>query len=135
MSCGLIRVHRFKRLSYTSDTLSLYLSSSTSTSFYNDGNLDLAGNRFPKPPWKYCRTCSKWQNEPLPERAAYGPHVCRCGQYSSFGMWRHTVTHGRGSEGKTDGVGSQYSDATSERVVSSITQADAQTSAASSRMN
>ena len=34
-----------------------------------------------------------------------------------------------------NGVGSQYSHATSERGVSSITQADAQTSAASVRLN
>ena len=34
-----------------------------------------------------------------------------------------------------NGVGSQYSHATSERGISSITQADAQTSAASSRLN
>ena len=34
-----------------------------------------------------------------------------------------------------NGVGSQYSHAISERGVSSITQADAQTSAASSRLN
>ena len=34
-----------------------------------------------------------------------------------------------------NGVGSQYSHATSERGISSITQADAHTSAASSRLN
>ena len=34
-----------------------------------------------------------------------------------------------------NGVGSQYSQATSERGLSSITQADAHTSAASSRLN
>ena len=35
----------------------------------------------------------------------------------------------------SNGVGSQYSHATSERGISSITQADAHTSAASSRLN
>jgi len=49
-------------------------------------------------------------------------------------MWWHTVTHGRGSEGET-GVGSQYSHKTSEGGVSSITNADAHTSAASSRLS
>ena len=54
-------------------------------------------------------------------------------------MWWHTVTHGRGSEGETgelaNGVGSQYSSHYLGTGVSSITTADAHTSAASSRLN
>ena len=51
-------------------------------------------------------------------------------------MWWHTVTHGWGSEGETgEWSGSQYSHTTSEGGVSSITTADAHTSAASSRLN
>ena len=51
-------------------------------------------------------------------------------------MWWHTVTHGGEVKGKlANGVGSQYSHTTSERGVSSITNADAHTSAASSRLN
>jgi len=43
---------------------------------------------------------------------------------------------GQGSEGKlANGVGTQYSHTTSERGVYSITEADAYTSAASSRLN
>ena len=45
------------------------------------------------------------------------------------------MTHGRGSEGETDGMGSQYSHTTLEYGVSSITNADAHTSAASNRLN
>ena len=46
------------------------------------------------------------------------------------------MAHGDAREGKlANGVGSQYSHTTSERGVSSITNADAHTSAASSRMN
>jgi hypothetical protein len=46
------------------------------------------------------------------------------------------VTHGRGSEGKlANGVGSQYPNMTSEHGVSSITNADVHTSAASSQLN
>ena len=56
------------------------------------------------------------------------------GFYTAFGMWWYTVTHGWGSEGET-GVGSQYSHTTSERGVSRITNTDAHTSAASSRLN
>ena len=55
---------------------------------------------------------------------------------------RNLVAHGdaRGGGGEVkgklaNGVGSQYSHATSERGLSSITQADAHTSAASSRLN
>jgi len=45
-------------------------------------------------------------------------------------------TGGEGVKGKlANGVGSQYSHTTSERGVSSITTADAHTSAASSRLN
>ena len=54
-------------------------------------------------------------------------------RYTAFGMWWHTVTHGRGSV--ANGVGSQYSHTASGRSVSSITNADAHTSAASSRLN
>jgi hypothetical protein len=51
-------------------------------------------------------------------------------------MWWHTVTHGRGSEGdwRMEWVASTLH-TTSELRVSSITNADAHTSAASSRMN
>ena len=50
------------------------------------------------------------------------------------------MAHGDAREGKLrvklpNGVDSQYSHAISERVVSSINQADAHTSAASSRLN
>jgi len=46
------------------------------------------------------------------------------------------MAHGDTWEGKlANGVGSQYSHATSELGVSSITTADANTSAASSRLN
>ena len=56
--------------------------------------------------------------------------------YTAFGMWWHTVTQGGEVKGKlASGVGSQYSYTTSERGVSSITNADAHTSAASSRLN
>ena len=53
---------------------------------------------------------------------------------------RNLVAHGDAREGKwkgklANGLGSQYSHATSERGLSSITQADAHTSAASSRLN
>ena len=53
---------------------------------------------------------------------------------------RNLVAHGDAREGEVkgkwaNGVGSQYSHATSERGISSITQADAHTSAASSRLN
>ena len=49
---------------------------------------------------------------------------------------RNLVAHGGEVKGKlANGVGSQYSHATSERGLSSITQADAHTSAASSRLN
>ena len=55
---------------------------------------------------------------------------------SSFGTWWHTVTHGGGVKGKlANGVGSQYSHATSERGISSIIKAHAHTSAASSGLN
>ena len=58
------------------------------------------------------------------------------GGRSPVEMWWHKVTHGRGSKGKlANGVGSQYSHATTEHDVSSITTADAHTSAASSRLN
>jgi hypothetical protein len=52
-------------------------------------------------------------------------------------MWWHTVTHGRGSEGgnwRMEWVASTLL-TTSEHGVSSITTADAHTSAASSRLN
>ena len=52
-------------------------------------------------------------------------------------MWWHTVTYGRGSEGETgewSGLASTLH-TTSEHGVSSITTADAHTSAASSRLN
>jgi hypothetical protein len=52
-------------------------------------------------------------------------------------MWWHTVTHGRGSEGRNcrmEWVASTPH-TTSEHVVSSVTTVDAHTSAASSRMN
>ena len=52
-------------------------------------------------------------------------------------MWWHTVTHGRGSEGgnwRMEWVASTLH-TTSEHGVSSITTADAHTSAASSRLN
>jgi len=52
-------------------------------------------------------------------------------------MWWHTVTHGRGSKGKNwrmEWVASTLH-TTSEHCVSSITTADAHTSAASSRLN
>ena len=56
--------------------------------------------------------------------------------YTAFGMWWHTVTQGGEVKGKlANGVGSQYSHTTSGRSVSSITNADAPTSAASSRLN
>ena len=57
--------------------------------------------------------------------------------YTAFGMWWHTVTHRGGRvKGKlANGVGSQYSHTTSQRSVCSITNADAHTSAASSRLN
>ena len=55
-------------------------------------------------------------------------------QYTAFGMWWHKVTHGKGSEGET-GEWSGYCHKTSERGVSSITNADAHTSAASSRLS
>ena len=46
------------------------------------------------------------------------------------------MTQGRGSEGETGELnGSQYSHATSERGISSITKADAHISAVSSRLN
>ena len=49
---------------------------------------------------------------------------------------RHTVTTvGEVKRKLTNGVFSQYSHSTSERGVSSITNADAHTSAASSRLN
>ena len=53
---------------------------------------------------------------------------------------RNLVEHGDALVGEVkgklvNGVGSQYSHATSERGISSITQADAHTSAASSRLN
>ena len=53
---------------------------------------------------------------------------------------RNLMAHGDAWEGEVkgklvNGVGSQYSHATSERGLSSITQADAHTSAASSRLN
>ena len=48
-------------------------------------------------------------------------------------MWWHTVTHGRGSEGETGERSILHT--TSEHGVSSITTADAHTSAASSRLN
>ena len=53
---------------------------------------------------------------------------------------RNMAAHGDAQEGKcggklANGVGSQYSHATSEHGLSSITQADAHTSAASSRLN
>jgi hypothetical protein len=56
--------------------------------------------------------------------------------YSSFGTWWHTVTHRKGSEGETgEWSGSQYSHTTLEHGVSSITNADAHTSAASSQLD
>ena len=53
---------------------------------------------------------------------------------------RNLVAHGDAREGEVkgklaNGVGSQYSQATPERGISSITKADAHTSAASSRLN
>jgi len=48
-------------------------------------------------------------------------------------MWWHTVTHGRGSEGETGKCSTLHT--TWEHGVSSITTADAHTSAASSRLN
>jgi hypothetical protein len=49
---------------------------------------------------------------------------------------RNLVAHGDARKGKlANGVGSHYSHATSEPGVSSITQADAHTSAASNRLN
>ena len=52
---------------------------------------------------------------------------------------RNLVAHGDAREGVkrklANGVGSQYSQATSKGGVSNITQADAHTSAASSRLN
>ena len=53
---------------------------------------------------------------------------------------RNVVAHGDAREGEVKGklanrVGSQYYHATSERGLSSITQADTHTSAASSRLN
>ena len=56
--------------------------------------------------------------------------------YTAFGLWWHMVTHGRGSEGETGKwSGCQYSHMTWEHGVSSITTADAHTSAASSWLN
>ena len=58
-------------------------------------------------------------------------------RYTAFGMWWHTVTHGRGSEvgnWRMEWVASTLH-TTSEYGVSSITTADANTSAASSRLN
>ena len=50
--------------------------------------------------------------------------------------FRNVVAHGDAREGKlANGVGSQYSHTTSGRGVSCITNADAHTSAASSRLN
>jgi len=60
------------------------------------------------------------------------PSVSHCG-YSSFGTWFHTRGEVKGK--LVNGVGNQYSHATTERGLSSITQADAHTSAASSRLN
>ena len=49
---------------------------------------------------------------------------------------RNLTAHGDAREGKlANGVGSQYSHATSERDISSVTKADVHTSAASSRLN
>ena len=57
-------------------------------------------------------------------------------KYAAFGMSGHMVTHRGEVKGKlVNGVGSQYSHTSSERGVSSITNADAHTSAASSRLN
>ena len=51
-------------------------------------------------------------------------------------MWWHTVTQGGEVKGKlANGVGGQYSSATSEHGVSITTTADAHTSVASSRLN
>ena len=76
--------------------------------------------------WNICltRTC-----ETLPEPAH---SLSRARSDPGGTRWR------KGGEVKgklSNGVGSQYSHATSERGLSSITQADAQTSAASSRLN
>jgi hypothetical protein len=53
--------------------------------------------------------------------------------YTAFGMWWHTGGEVKGK--LANGVGSQYTHTTLERGVSSITTADAHTSAASSRLN
>ena len=60
-------------------------------------------------------------------------------KYVVYCVW-NVVAHGDAREGEmkgklANGVGSQYSQTTSERGVSSITKADAHTSAASSRLN
>ena len=61
-------------------------------------------------------------------------HICACRVRSEPGGTRWRM--GGEVKGKlANGVGSQYSHATSERGLSSITQADAHTSAASSRLN
>ena len=62
------------------------------------------------------------------------PYVLACRARSDPGGTRRR-TGGEVKEKLANGVGSQYSDATSERDLSSITQADAHTSAASSRLN
>ena len=71
-----------------------------------------------------------------PETAMNAAQFYHWDRQSSFGTWWHTVTQGGEVKGKlANGVGSQYSHATSERGLSSITQAEAHTSAASSRLN
>ena len=60
------------------------------------------------------------------------PHACRARSEPSGTRWR---TGGEVKGKLANGVGSQYSHATSERGISSIAKADAHTSAASSRLN
>ena len=76
-----------------------------------------------------CDIIRRWDLSPV----AYGdPSIVRDRSEPGGTRWR---TGGEVKWKLENGVGSQYYHATSERSLSSITQADAQTSAASSRLN
>jgi len=111
---------------YRYQSLSCVITHRVTTVFTSQSSLNLCPPRF-------CfSVINRWQS--LGDHLPWYKHD-HCRQ-SAFETWWHTVTHRRGSEGKlANGVGSQYSDTTSEGGVSSIATADAHTAAASSRLN
>ena len=77
--------------------------------------------------------CAGWSLLPTCTHLGHQNRMTVKARSEPGGTWRRTGGEVKGK--LANGVGSQYSHATSERGLSSITQADAHTSAASSRLN